>query len=387
MDQDLIVTNLKRLRSLKGWTQEELAGRAGLSRAGYRKIETGKTVPRSSTLEALAEALEVALRDLLTPVPVLRHVRFRSFKRLRTREGILADVGRWLSDFNELEEILEDRKPYTLADLEPPRRKGKGVSGDAVKALAVEVRECFELRPGELVRDVCGLLEAHGIKVLPLVVASDAFFGLSIAAQDGGPAVVVNTWERISVERWIFSAVHELGHLVLHAPTYRIDRSEEEKDQEKEANLFAGHFLMPEEVFWKEWTEARGLPFLDRVLKVKRIFQVSYKTVLYRLSEAGKLDINVWQRFQNEYRARHGRTLMKEDEPDALAADAFKASFPEASRAREPEVLSGADFVEDRLSRLVRQAIEAGAISLGRAAEVLRLSLPEMRTLAGAWVE
>ena len=48
----------------------------------------------------------------------LRHVRFRSFKRLRTREGILADVGRWLWDFNELEEVLADRRPFTLADLE-----------------------------------------------------------------------------------------------------------------------------------------------------------------------------------------------------------------------------------------------------------------------------
>lgn len=387
MDQELIATNLKRLRSVKGLTQEELAERAGLSRAGYRNLETGKTMPRSSTLEALAEALEVALRELLTPVPVLRHVRFRSFKRLRTREGILADVGRWLGDFNELEDLLEDRKPYTLAGLEPPRGKGKGMAEDAVDALAAEVRQRFGLHPRELVRDICGLLEANGIKVLPLVVASDAFFGLSVAPEDGGPAVVVNTWERISVERWIFSAVHELGHLVLHAPAYQIDRSEEEKDPEKEANLFAGHFLMPEEVFWDEWTEARGLPFLDRVLKVKRIFQVSYKTVLYRLAEAGKTEINVWQRFQNEYRARHGRTLMKEDEPEALAADAFQASFPEASKAREPEDLSRADFVEDRLSRLVRQAVEAGAISLGRSAEILRLSLPEMRTLAGAWVE
>lgn len=387
MNQELIVTNLKRLRSVGGLTQQELADRAGLSRAGYRNIETGRTIPRSSTLEALAEALDVPLRELLTPIPVLQYVRFRSFKRLRTREGILADVGRWLADFNELEDILEDRRHYTLSGLIPAHREGGGAATAAVMALAEKVRARFGLGLEEPIRDICGLLEANGIKVLPLQVASDAFFGLSVAAEAGGPAVVVNNWERISVERWIFSAAHELGHLVLHIPDYQIERVEEAELPEKEANLFASHFLMPEKVFWAEWTEARGLPLVDRVLKVKRIFQVSYKTVLYRLAERARPEINVWQRFQNDYRARHGRTLMKEDEPEALAADAFQASFPEASKAREPEDLSGADFVEDRLSRLVREAVEAGAISLGRAAEVLRLSLPEMRALAGAWVE
>ena len=387
MDQGLIGTNLRRLRRGKGLTQEELAERAGISRAGYRNIETGKTSPRSSTLEALAEALEASLPELLTPVPALRHVRFRSFKRLRTREGILADVGRWLTDFNELEGILGEYAPYTLAELEPPRSGPRGSASSKVIAMAQEVRSRFGLGPGEPIRDICGLLEANGIKVLSMKVASDDFFGLSVGEEDGGPAVVVNTWERISVERWIFSAAHELGHLVLHRPEYQIERKEEAKLPEREANLFAGRFLMPHEVFWSEWIEARGLPFVDRVLKVKRIFQVSYKTVLYRLAETAKPKFNIWQRFQSDYKARHGRTLMKEDEPEALAADAFKASFPEAAKAREPEDLSGADFVEDRLSRLVRHAVEAGSISLGRAAEVLQLSLPEMRALAGAWVE
>lgn len=387
MDQDLVITNLKRLRSVKGLTQAQLAEKAGLSRAGYRNIETGKTIPRSSTLPALAEALDVPLRELLAPVPVLQHVRFRSFRRLRTREGILADVGRWLGDFNELEDILDDRKPYTLSGLTPLPLRGKGASRDSVIQMAAEVRRRFGLGPREAVRDVCGLLEAHGIKVFPHRLASDAFFGLSVVEEDGGPAVVVNTWERIPVERWIFTAAHELGHLVLHRPEYQIEEVNEGKTQEQEANLFASHFLMPHEVFRDEWNEARGLPFLDRVLKVKRIFRVSYKTVLYRLAETGKIESNVWQRFQNDYRRRYGRTLMKKDEPLALAADAFQASFPEASKAREPEELSRADFVEDRLSRLVRQAAETGAISLGRGAEILGLSLPEMRTLAGGWVE
>ena len=74
-------------------------------------------------------------------------------------------------------------------------------------------REAFGLEPDEPVRDVYGLLEANGVKVFPMRVASHDFFGLSVAPEDGGPAVVVNTWERISVERWIFTAAQD--HLCL----------------------------------------------------------------------------------------------------------------------------------------------------------------------------
>lgn len=42
--------------------------------------------------------------------------------------------------------------------------------------------------------------------------------------------------------------------------------------------------------------------------------------------------------------------------------------------------------MEDRLSRLVRNAVEGEEISLGRAAEILRLDLEEMRELSNSWV-
>ena len=47
--------------------------------------------------------------------------------------------------------------------------------------------------------------------------------------------------------------------------------------------------------------------------------------------------------------------------------------------------LAELDFVEGRLSRLVRRAIEEERISLGRAAEILRLTRDEMRTRARDW--
>ncbi len=381
MSHEAIAANARRLRKAKGMTQQALADAAGISVAGYRNIENRRSVPRLDTLHSLASALEVPIQELVTPVPELRAVRFRSFKRLRTRRQILADVGRWLSDFNELEGILGDRRHYPLEGFKPPGSRERRST-----LAARSVRQRFGLDPDEPVRDICGLLEANGIKVLPVRVASNAFFGLSVAPDDGGPAIVVNTWDRISVERWIFTTARELGHLVLHLEDYNVDQKQEGEDEERETNIFAAHFLMPEETFRREWDDTYGMAFVDRVLKVKRMFRVSYATVLYRLSEGVADKAELWRSFQLDHQRRYGKTLRRLDEPEALAADAFRASSPEPSPAGEPERLSKADFVEDRLSRLVRRAIEKSAITLSRGAEILGLSLQEMRELSASWV-
>lgn len=139
-------------------------------------------------------------------------------------------------------------------------------------------------------------------------------------------------------------------------------------------------------IFQHEWDEAYGLPFVERVLKVKRVFRVSYRTVLYRLSETTADGAAIWPRFQMEWKRRFGRALLKEDEPQALAAEAFAAGYPEDRRADEPEHLSAVDFAESRLLGLVRKAIEQDDITLARGAEVLGLSLRQMRELSAAWV-
>jgi Zn-dependent peptidase ImmA (M78 family) len=314
-------------------------------------------------------------------VPELRAVRFRSFKRLKTREQVLADVARWLQDFNYLEDVLNEHREYPLKKFGGSRNpEGRPI------AAARWARDRFNLGASDPVRDICGLLESKGIKVLTLNVASDAFFGLSVASGDGGPAIVVNTWERISVERWVFTAAHELGHLILHMAGYDVDRREEAEAEERDANIFASHFLMPEEAFQDEWADTSGMSLVDRVLKIKRMFRVSFKTILYRVSAIRPQTGNLWLSFQLEYKRTFGKTLMKSDEPKAMASDAFRASFPEASTAGEPEKLSRMDFIEDRLAALVRKAIERSAITLSRGAEILGLSHQEMRQLAASWV-
>lgn len=378
-----LALNLRRVRDEKGLSQTDVAERAGISRVAYRSIETGEATPRSATLARIADVLGVRIADLMTEVRPLRAVRFRD-KGMVSREQLLVRVGRWLEGYTEVEDLVQERPAFSFRK----SLDANNVSGiPRARAVAAAARKAVRLAPEAPIRDICGLLEDNGVKVFPIPLASEGFFGLSVAAADGGPAVVVNVWERISVERWIFTAAHELGHLLLHLDAYHVEERGEDAQEEKEADVFASHFLMPHEVFEREWVEARGLSFVERVLKLKRMFHVSYKTVLYRLAETTSMKNSVWGRFKAEYKSAYGRSLGNIDEPQGLAPGKYGSAMAEARTADEPVHLTSHDFTEDRLRRLVREAIERQKITIGRGAEILGLSLVEMRKLVATWVE
>jgi len=366
MNLQVLARNTRRLRMAKRMSQSALADKSGLSLPAIKSLELARSEPRMRTVQAIAMALDVRLQDLFQPSRVLHTVRFRSAKRMQNRENVLADVARWLDDFSFLEKSLEEPKPFRLGEI-----RGECSRNRIIEAAAL-CRARLGLNPDEPIHDLCSLLENAGVKVFPIPMASDGFFGLSVGEEDGGPAIVVNVWDRISVERRIFSAAHELGHLMLHPQAYDVARTEESSQEETEANRFASHFLMPSEGFRKEWNEAAGLHYVDRVLKVKRIFRVSYKTVLIRLQEEGVKDDSAWVQFSAAFRKRYNRKLAYREEPMGIDP-------------AEPFGMQEFDFFEDRFSRLTREALEKDRISLSRGAEMLRIGLVEMQELLRNW--
>jgi Zn-dependent peptidase ImmA (M78 family)/DNA-binding XRE family transcriptional regulator len=366
MNLQMLARNVRRLRTAKRLSQSALADTAGLSLPAIKNLELAKSEPRMRTMQAIAKALDVKLQELFLPVRELRTVRFRSAKRMQNRENVLAEVARWLDDFNYLEKSLDKQMPFSLKSVRAQ------CSRDRLAEAAGLCRQMLGLKPTEPIHDICGLLEHAGVKVLPLPMASDGFFGMSVGEEDGGPAVVVNVWERISVERRIFSAAHELGHLMLHPDAYDVTQVQESKEEEHEADRFAGHFLMPNEGFRREWNEAAGLHRVDRVLKVKGIFRVSYKTVLSRLVEDKVAGKSIWPRFNVAYQQRFSRKLPFKEEPMGIDP-------------AEPFGMQRFDFSEDRFSRLIREAVEGDRISLSRSAEMLRIGIEDMQDLLQNW--
>ncbi|MFZ4618695.1 MAG: ImmA/IrrE family metallo-endopeptidase, partial [Rectinemataceae bacterium] len=302
---------------------------------------------------------------------------FRTAKTLSGREKAERDQLRhdsaiWLSDYSFLEKELKVAPTYRLAH----------ISSKEPRAAAMAVRGVFKLEREAPIYDISELMEQAGIKLRIRPFGFKKTFGLSIGDEDGGPGIVVNSEEGIPVERQLFTIAHELGHLILHRASYKNPDEEENKTEEHEADLFAGTFLVPAEALEKEWVESKGLAFVDRILKVKKIFKVSYKTLLIRLVQLdsslslGPLII----RFSQDYKSKYHHDLKGHYEPESLSID---ESNPVADD--DPQELDVSDLMEERFSRLVRDAYEKEIISMSRAGEMLNLSISDMRVLVRAW--
>jgi transcriptional regulator with XRE-family HTH domain len=64
--KETVATNIRRLRHGKGWTQEDLADRVGLSARYVGQIERGQASMTITVLGRIANALEVEAAKLVT---------------------------------------------------------------------------------------------------------------------------------------------------------------------------------------------------------------------------------------------------------------------------------------------------------------------------------
>jgi transcriptional regulator with XRE-family HTH domain len=59
---------LKQLREERGFSQEAVAHKSGLTSGSYASIEHGRSAPAWATVRAIADALEISLAELAAAV-------------------------------------------------------------------------------------------------------------------------------------------------------------------------------------------------------------------------------------------------------------------------------------------------------------------------------
>jgi Zn-dependent peptidase ImmA (M78 family)/transcriptional regulator with XRE-family HTH domain len=335
----LFAQKLKGLREKFGYSLQELADMIGVSRQSIHKFENDIVNPSSETLLKLSEVFNVPYSYFFTSELsfTLENIRFRDghaiLNRHHVETQIKAEVLKYVTRLKELEELLNMEKQF-----ENPLAGFQIVSTKDIEKAARIIRRKWKLG-NDPILDVTEMLEENGVFVVEVEQDED-FSGLSAMIDECIPIIVLNQNVKIG-ERKRFTALHELGHIVLEFAEDFSDTQVEEF-----CHHFAGAVLLVDEVLMEEIGRNRTSISLIEFRRIKERYGISIQAIIFRAKNAGVINFGTffaWNRIYNDW-----RTTAKKDE------------FGEFKCKEKPA----------RLDNLLMQGLKEKKISWSKAAEI-----------------
>jgi XRE family transcriptional regulator, fatty acid utilization regulator len=343
MTEERIGRRIKWFREQQDLTQEELSKRLGFNdRQTLAAIEGGKRKVLPDELVAFTETLGVQLDDLLDPFRLVGEGGF-NFRvgevDPRVVEAFADQASRWIATYRELGRQVGIEQARLGQKLELSR--DSSFADAAASAEALRTRWNLGDAPADT------LERALDRELGTLVLYVDAPDGVSGAASHlpGLQTILVNRNE--SPSRRAFDLAHELFHILTWdaMPPARIEGREPRPTKgnrvEQLANNFAAALLMPEAVIRRRWSDRETAAVGDWIVANAKSLRVSPIALQWRL-----VNLDLMSKAEMVEFGGNG-------EPFSPAPLLFSSAFVER----------------------VYEAVEAGRLSLRRAASLLGLSL------------
>lgn len=283
-------TRLTIARQRAGLTKKELATRIGVEPRAISGFEAGQYMPTDDNLSRIVAALgypveffEADDMEILSP----EGVSFRSMSKMTAKQRDAAIAA------GSLAFILAD---WIDREFDLPATDIPDYNGATPDVAAQSLRQHWGLgeRP---IKNMIHLLELKGVRVFSLAENSNEVDAYSVW-RGPRPFIFLNTGK--SGEHRRFDAAHELAHLVLHR-----HGSPNGHDAEKEAQAFAGAFLMPTASMR---ALGRITPNLNFIMSLKKKWSVSLAAMVVRLHQVGLLTYYHYNRLYVELSKKGFRT-------------------------------------------------------------------------------
>jgi Zn-dependent peptidase ImmA (M78 family) len=238
--------------------------------------------PSGDALLSIASALELPPDYFVRKATfVLPPVEFRKKAALPAKqiESIKETVRHFLERYIEVELLLHINNIFynPVKNIQVSSEKG-------VDAVVIKLLDKWNLG-FDAIPNVIEMLEDKGIRVIE-IEAPDAFDGLSTYA-GAIPVIVLN--KGYAVERKRFTALHELGHLILNI--------QPGADKEKICHCFAGAMLLPDNRLESLIGEKRTNIAAGELVSIKAQFGISVQAAVMRALHKGIINKNVATRF------------------------------------------------------------------------------------------
>ncbi len=336
---------LKQARIMRGLSMDGLCNKIGneLSKQSIYKYESGKMMPDSHSLIILSNALGVAVDYFFRPMTLtIDSVEFRKKSKLGVKKiGSIQEVVKdKLERYFEIESINEIVSEFTsdYSDI---------VVLDERDIYPIVSRIKSDWKLGEDgINNLIEILEENKIKVVEIEEIK-SFDGLSGYVNGKNPIIVLN--KSFDSERKRFTALHELGHLLLN-----FDSSISDDKIEKLCNLFASEMLISKDVFINKIGSNRRDISLQELKDIQMQFGISIDALMYKAKHLNIITDSRYKTFQKKKNAVH----------------TFKAEV-EASRTKEE--------TSNRFVRLVYRALASEIISTSKASVLLDSSINAVR--------
>ena len=308
---------LRAARKAARMSQGELGDAIGVSRQAVSTYERGDKSPDPETFDKIAITLKQPPRYFLVQdLPLFGEFGAKFFRKFGPETVRLNSactiLGEW---FVQAAKYLEHYINYPEVDVSEaaPLSPLAGYSFDEIQGAADGCRARWGLGVGPI-SNVLALLESKGIAVCRYELTGENVEAFSF--WNGSRPFIFMTSEKECGVRTRFDLAHELGHLILHR---WVEESELEdkatlKRIEREADRFAGAFLLPQRSFPNEVYTPR----LDAFIPLKKRWRVSIQAMIYRCADLGLFDADQVLNLRKQISFRKWRTKEPLDDPSII---------------------------------------------------------------------
>lgn len=346
---EIFSDRLKRARIMRNLSMDALCEKIGnaVSKQAISKYEKGESLPGSHILILLSQALGVKPDYFFRePQFAISNIEFRKKAKMGAKEveAIKEEIRDIIERYLEIEEVWDYLPSFSNPVKDMPVASDKDTY-EVVK----ELKNAWNIGEDGIL-SVTDLLESKNIKVVE-ITADDSFDGLSgyVNNNENMPFVVVN--KSFDVERFRFTALHELGHLVMSLP-----EEMEKKEKERLCHLFASEMLISREAFIEVLGERRNDISLRELKVLQSVYGISVDALMFKAKALGVIS----ESKHTSFCIRKNKSL------------AFKRAVEETSYKGTEE--------SSRFDRLVYRALASDMISCSKAAALLNEPMEDVKS-------